>query len=133
MKINKTLKTTILFFLATGLFASAPVWAGHGSPASAGEGTTAETSLLYTSKALNHAIHSYLNIEGVEEPAANPQIVYVDQAHGQAIYSYPRVGRDTVAAFNVEYVDQAYGQGIYSYPGVYERHGRVEVLPFLED
>jgi len=108
VNIGKSIKRTASGFLFSSLLAS-----GWGF---AEAGKTSGSGVVYTNKSLSPAIYSYRNIEGAVEPAKAPLIVYVTKAYSQAIYSYPRVGPDTVTAFNVEYVDPAYGQAIYSYP-----------------
>jgi hypothetical protein len=127
VNVRKLKQHAALGFAILALVGSSPAWAGH--PGSAGAQETPDSGLVYTSTALSQAIFGYLNLEGAEQNAIRPQIVYVDQAYGQAIYSYPRVAPDTVTAFNVHYVDQAYGPAIYSYPGLNDTRGFVEVLP----
>lgn len=87
------------------------------------------SGLIYTSLALNPAIHSYPAPAGTERRVAKPETIYVDPAYGQAIYSYPRVGRDSVAALVVRYVNPAYGPAIYSYPGLEEPTSTAALLP----
>jgi hypothetical protein len=131
MNTRKSIRNAVCGVVIAGLCGGAQVWAGHEA---AGEtGRPSDPALVYTSKAFSQAIYSYLNLEGAEKSSWNPLIVYVDQAYGQAIYSYPRVGRDTVASFNVHYVNQAYGPAIYSYPGLEDVRGNVEVLPAWMD
>lgn len=127
MNIQKLKQHAALGFVVLGLAGSPLALAGH--EASEGGQEPSDSGLVYTSTALSQAIFGYLNLEGAERSAIHPQIVYVNQAYGQAIYSYPRVAPDTVTAFNVHYVDQAYGPAIYSYPGLSESRGFVEVLP----
>lgn len=127
MNIKKLTQPAALGLVILGLVASPPALAGHRSSEVGQE--SPDSGLVYTSTALSQAIFGYLNLSGAEQNAVHPQIVYVNQAYGQAIYSYPRVAPDTVTAFNVQYVDQAYGPAIYSYPGLSESRGSVEVLP----
>jgi hypothetical protein len=87
--------------------------------------------LIYLDKSANPAIASYKNVQGAEVPALAPQIVYADQAHGQAIYSYAHAGAFTSRPFNAEYVDTAFGQAIYSYPSAGATTGIVNVLDIL--
>ncbi|HYE37715.1 hypothetical protein [Methylocaldum sp.] len=119
-------------FVVFSLLIGSAVWAEAGrydidSHQGSGPG------LIYMDKAFNNAIHSYLSLESVVVEARNPQIIYVNKAYGQSVYSYPRVGPDTVTAFNVEYVSPAYGQAIYSYPGNYDFQGQVVLLPLMVD
>lgn len=127
MNIRKLKQHAALGFVILGLVGSPLALAGHEASERGQE--PPDSGLVYTSTALSQAIFSYLNLEGTEQRAIQPQIVYVDQAYGQAIYSYPRVAADTVTAFNVRYVDQAYGPAIYSYPSLNDSRGFVEVLP----
>ncbi|MGZ8219117.1 hypothetical protein [Methylomagnum sp.] len=130
MNIRKLIQHAALGSAILGLIGSPLALAGHRASEDGHE--TSGSGLVYTSTALSQAIFGYLNLEGAERDTIHPQIVYVDQAYGQAIYSYPRVAPDTTVAFNVHYVDQAYGPAIYSYPSLNDVRGRVEVLP-MED
>ena len=84
--------------------------------------TTGDTNgLFYNNRAYVHAIADAPN-PVADRLIENAEIVYVDKAYGQAIYSYPSTVKNTVTAFNVEYVDTAYGQAIYSYPNNNPKH-----------
>jgi len=80
--------------------------------ATAHAGTNAE--LIYQPHTAHHGIYGYPSSVPVEV-SRSPELVYVDQANGPAIYSYRHAGKETAAAFNVEYVDTAAGPAIYSY------------------
>lgn len=127
MNIRKLKQHAALGFVILGLVGSPLASAGH--RASEGGRESSDSGLIYTDTALGQAIFGYLNPKGAERSAIHPEIVYVNQAYGQAIYSYPRVAPDTVTTFNVHYVDQAYGPAIYSYPGLSDSRGFVDVLP----
>jgi hypothetical protein len=77
--------------------------------------------LYYTNRAYVHAIAEQPN-PIADEKIQDAEIVYVDKAYGQAIYSYPSNVNNTVTAFNVEYIDTAFGQAIYSYPNNTSKH-----------
>jgi hypothetical protein len=126
------LRNAALCFSFIGLIGSTSVSAGATEHETVGANALSDSGLLYNSKALNHAIESYPSIAGVRESAKTPQIVYVDQAYGQAIYSYPRVAQDVVTAFNVQYVNPAYGQAIYSYPGLWALRGKLSLFSFVD-
>ena len=87
--------------------------------------------LSYTNQADGPAIAGYAARPGTEIAAPHARIVYVDQAYGQAIYSYPRVAPDITTAFNVEYIDPGFGQAIYSYPRVGLPEGSVKILDII--
>lgn len=78
-------------------------------------------TLIYNNRAFVHAIQDAPNPAG-DKTVQNAEIIYVDKAYGQAIYSYPSNIPLQHTAFNVEYVDTAYGQAIYSYPNNNVKH-----------
>lgn len=47
------------------------------------------TEVLYDNPAYNRGVHSYPN-PVAPKLIAKDHIVYIDKAHGQAVYSYPR-------------------------------------------
>lgn len=124
-KDKNTLKSISLVAALAGLLAAGGVQAGghygHGG----------NTEVLYQSKSANHAIHGYPSSVPAEV-SAEPQMVYVSQAYGQAIYSYPHVGTEQAVPLAFEYTDTAYGQAIHSYDRV-KVEGEVKVLPLLVD
>lgn len=83
--------------------------------------------VIYQPQYANHSIYSYLNAT-LAKIALKPELIYVSQANGPAIHSYPHSVTEQVASWNVGYVDKAYGPAIYSY-GEYEHDGAVKVLP----
>lgn len=96
-----------------------------------GASASSDAEVIFQPSTAHHPIYSYLsNVPGIK--SLSPQLVYVSQAYGPAIYSYPHSGTETTAAWNVEYVDTAYGPDIYSYPR-HEGNSSVEVLPILTD
>ena len=129
MNTAKITKTTALGFI----FATSLALSGAAVADSGGSHRQFGPGLSYVSQAYGPAIHSYLNLEGAERGAFHPVIVYADQAYGQAIYGYPRVGSDTVTAFNLQYVDTAFGQAIHGYPSVGNSVGEVDILPVVPD
>jgi hypothetical protein len=124
VKAQSILRTTALVSILAGLGLSAPASSHHRSAAS-------DAAMTYVSPAFNNAIYGYPNIKGTVQTIAAPRLVYVDQAYGQAIYSYLRVGTDKASALRPIYVDPAWGQAIYSYPRAMERPATVEVLPLM--
>lgn len=93
-----------------------------------GANADSKAEVIYQPSTAHHSIYSYpSNVPGIK--SISPQIIYVSQAYGPAVYSYPHSGEDTVRAFNVEYIDNAYGPAIYSYPRNQGKSSRVEVLP----
>lgn len=79
------------------------------------ETTGGSNTLVYNNRAYVHAIEGSPN-PVVDWIVHNAEIIYVDKAYGQAIYSYPSNVSNQQTAFNMEYVDTAFGQAIYSYP-----------------
>lgn len=131
MTTKKSLLSTVFGLIIAGFTITGVVLAEpHGSEAS-GAQEPSGSGLIYTNKAFNQAVYSYLNV-GEAQRIAKPEIRYVSRAYGPNIYSYPRMVPDTVTAFNVQFINNAYGPAIYSYPGLYQQHGKVEILPFLE-
>lgn len=128
MILNRIIFLAALFSLFAVGSASAE-FERHGSVS----GTTSQPGLIYVDKAFNNAIYSYWALDGMRFEVKHPEIVYVSKAYGQSIYSYPRIGPDTVTAFNLEYVSPAFGQAIYSYPGNYELRGSADLLGRLVD
>ena len=82
------------------------------------DGTNA---LIYNNRAYVHAIQGSPN-PVADSAVKGAEIVYVDKAYGQAIFSYPTNLAFQHTEFNVEYVDTAYGQAIYSYPNNNVKH-----------
>jgi hypothetical protein len=77
--------------------------------------TSTSGTVVYNSKAAVYSIHSAPN----PIPARvveNAEMVYVSQANGPAIYSYPSSVEQKPVKLQMIYVDQAYGPAIYSYP-----------------
>ncbi|ESS67171.1 hypothetical protein MGMO_171c00130 [Methyloglobulus morosus KoM1] len=72
-------------------------------------------ALYYDNRGYIQAIFNAPNPVG-DTKAIFAKIVYVDNAKGPAIYSYPSSIAFQETDFNVEYVDTAYGPAIYSYP-----------------
>lgn len=122
----------LLLTVTFSLFAAGPASAEFERHGSASD-RTSRSGLFYVDKALNNAIYSYWALDGVRFEAKHPQIVYVSKAYGQSIYSYPRIGPDTLTAFNLEYVSPAFGQAIYSYPGNYALPGSADLLGRVVD
>lgn len=122
-KDKNTLKSISLVAALAGLLAAGGVQAGghygHGG----------NTEVLYQSRSANHAIPGYPSSVPAEV-SAQPQMVYVSQAYGPAIYSYPHVGTDQAVPLAFEYTDTAYGQAIHSYDRV-KVEGEVKVLPLI--
>ena len=79
------------------------------------------SSLIYNSRAYVQDI-GYGPNPVTAKRVESAEIVFVDTAYGQAIYSYPSNTNNQVTAFNVEYVDTAYGPAIYSYPNHNPKH-----------
>lgn len=97
-----------------------------------GKGSTADDSqVIYQSSFAHHSIYNYLsNIPGVV--SLKPEIIYVSQANGPAIHSYPHAGSEITVPWNVEYIDTAYGPAIYSYTRGHVE-SEVKVLPIVID
>jgi hypothetical protein len=98
-----------------------------------GSGQKSRFGINYLDKAFNNAIYRYPTLDGTVVEVKKPEIIYVSNAYGPSIYSYPGVGPHTITAFNLLYVNPAYGQAIYSYRGNYQLPGRFSVLPGLID
>ncbi|CAD6881507.1 hypothetical protein [Methylomonas albis] len=83
----KTLSTLQIAIVLTAAIASTGVQA-HGDQITSG--TVANglvTEVMYDNPAYNRGIHGYPN-PVAPLVIAEKQLIYVDQAHGQAIYSY---------------------------------------------
>jgi len=78
-------------------------------------------SLIYNSRAYAQVI-GYGPNPIPPQKVENAQIIYVNNAYGPAIYSYPSKVNHQVTAFNVEYVDTANGPALYSYPNNKPKH-----------
>lgn len=77
--------------------------------------TATSGTVVYDSQAAIYTIHNAPN----PIPARvveNAGMVYVSQANGPAIYSYPSTVEQKAVKLQMMYVDQAYGPAIYSYP-----------------
>ncbi len=77
--------------------------------------TATSGTVVYDSTAAIYTIHNAPN----PIPARvveNAEMVYVSQANGPAIYSYPSNVEQKPVKLQMIYVDQAYGPAIYSYP-----------------
>lgn len=96
-----------------------------------GANANSDAEVIYQPSTAHHSIYSYpSSVPG--QLSRSPQLIYVSQAYGPAIHSYPHSGTETAAAWNVEYVNPAYGPAIYSYPR-YQGNSSVEVLPIVID
>jgi hypothetical protein len=73
-----------------------------------------DAELIYQPQTAHHGIYSY-PASVPAEVSRSPELIYVDQAYGPAIYSYRHAGNETASAYNVEYVDTADSPAIYSY------------------
>lgn len=94
-------------------------------------GAGGDAEVIYQSRSANHAIHSYPS-STAGEISLQPELIYVSQAYGPAIYSYRHSGSEQTVPFNVEYTDTAYGQAIHSYERP-QLEGEVKVLPIVVD
>jgi hypothetical protein len=77
--------------------------------------TATSGTVVYDSNAAIYSIHNAPN----PIPARvveNAGMIYVSQANGPAIYSYPSTVGQQAVKLEMIYVDQAYGPAIYSYP-----------------
>lgn len=83
--------------------------------------------LIYQPHTAHHGIYGYPSSVPAEI-SRSPELIYVDQAYGPAIYSYRHTGKETAAVFNAEYVDTATGPAIYSY-GKNRNNGDVKARP----
>jgi hypothetical protein len=84
--------------------------------------TTGNTgSLVYNNRAYMQDI-GYGPNPAPAQTIQDAEIVFVSNAYGPAIYSYPNNVGNQVTAFNVEYVNTAYGQAIYGYPNNNPKH-----------
>lgn len=126
----KTRNYTTLKSISIALAVAASLTSA-GANAGGHYGHGGNTEVLYQSRAANNAIPGYPSSVPAEA-SAQPQMVYVSQAYGPAIYSYPHVGTEQAVPLAFEYTDTAYGQAIHSYdrPKV---EGEVRVLPILID
>lgn len=77
--------------------------------------TTASGTIVYDSNAAIYSIHNSPNPVQAQV-VEDAEMVYVSQAKGPAIYSYPSQVEQTPVKLQMIYVDQAYGPAIYSYP-----------------
>ncbi|GAB6140890.1 hypothetical protein JCM14076_16190 [Methylosoma difficile] len=77
--------------------------------------TTASGTIVYDSNAAIYSIHNSPNPVQAQV-VEHAEMVYVNQANGPAIYSYPSRVEPKAVKLEMIYVDQAYGQAIYSYP-----------------
>jgi hypothetical protein len=89
-----------------------------GAKAETADGTNA---LIYHNRAYVQDI-GYAPNPVAARKVENAETIYVNNAYGPAIYSYPSNASHQVTAFNVEYTDTAYGSAIYSYPNNNPKH-----------
>jgi hypothetical protein len=94
-------------------------------------GTRAETpdvtqALIYNNRAYVQDIGYAPNPVFARKVEAT-EIVYLNNAFGPAIYSYPSNSSNQATAFNIEFVDTAYGPALYSYPNNNPKH-RLELV-----
>jgi hypothetical protein len=112
----KTITKKNIFAVASAITLAALVIGEAHADTTSGTG-----SLIYNSRA-------YAQVTGYgpnpmpAQKVENAQIIYVNNAYGPAIYSYPSPVSHQATAFNVEYVDSANGQAIYSYPNTNPKH-----------
>lgn len=77
--------------------------------------TDTTNALVYNNRAYVQETGSVSNPD-VSRRVENAEIIFVSNATGPSIYSYPSSVAHQATEFNVEFVDMAYGPAIYSYP-----------------
>lgn len=90
-----------------------------------------DAQVIYQSHSINHSIFGYAG-RILGEVSIKPELIYVSQANGPAIYSYTHSGSEKTVPWNVQYVDTAYGQAIYSY-GRHQTETAVKIMPIVID
>lgn len=85
------------------------------------DSTEVNNTLIYNNRAYAQDIGYGANPAPARK-VENAEIIYVNNAYGPTIYSYPSSINHQVTAFNVEYIDTAYGPAIYSYPNNNPKH-----------
>ena len=112
----KTQATTHVIAVVSALTLSA-----LGIPGAKAETADVTNALIYNNRAYAQDI-GYGDNTAPARKVENAEIIYVNNAYGPAIYSYPSSLSHQITAYNVEYIDMAYGSAIYSYSSNNPKH-----------